>query len=140
MLFLYIIYRKEASLEHKQYEHRQIPREQGSHLHVLLYYCDYLSSTVVSERGRAMAAGAEHECDNWEIRVTTPAPDLLEPGAGDTARLSPRGGGPGGGGGGGGGGGEVIDTDECWTINIKSPASLNIDTGSPDQDGFAVDT
>ena len=81
-----------------------------------------------------MAAGAEHECDNWEIRVTTPAPELLEPGAGDTARLSPRGGG------GGAGGGEVIDTDECWTINIKSPASLNIDTGSPDQDGFAVDT
>ena len=34
----------------------------------------------------------------------------------------------------------VIDTEECWTINIKSPASLNIDTGSPDQDGFAVDT
>ena len=83
-----------------------------------------------------MAAGAEHECDNWEIRVTTPAPELLEPGAGDTARLSPRGGGAGA----GGGGGEVIDTDECWTINIKSPASLNIDTGSPDQDGFAVDT
>ena len=81
-----------------------------------------------------MAAGAEHECDNWEIRVTTPAPELLEPGAGDTARLSPRGGGA------GAEGGEVIDTDECWTINIKSPASLNIDTGSPDQDGFAVDT
>ena len=47
-----------------------------------------------------MAAGAEHECDNWEIRVTTPAPELLEPGPGDTARLSPRGAGGGAGGGG----------------------------------------
>ena len=81
-----------------------------------------------------MAAGAEHECDNWEIRVTTPAPELLEPGAGDTARLSPRGGGAGG----GAGGGEVIDTDECWTINIKSPASLTVDNGPVDENGFMV--
>ena len=95
-----------------------------------------------------------HECENWEIRVKTPTPALegltgLDTGPGENMKLSPR-----------VTGdreeerGETINMDECWTINIKveeinnhyrcvwvfiqAPASLNIDTGDPDEEGFAV--
>ena len=104
-----------------------------------------------------------HECENWEIRVKTPTPALegltgLDTGPGENMKLSPR----------VSGDreeerGETINMDECWTINIKveemnihwsclflgfncqlncvfiqAPASLNIDTGDPDEEGFAV--
>ena len=81
--------------------------------------------------------GAGHECDNWEIRVKTPTPGLegltggLE--SGENMKLSPR-----------VGGdreeerGETINMDECWTINIKSPASLTVHNGPVDERGFMV--
>ena len=33
----------------------------------------------------------------------------------------------------------TIDTDECWTINIKAPASLTVHNGPVDEAGYMVD-
>ena len=82
--------------------------------------------------------GADHECDNWEISLSRSTPNLLDLdpnlGAGEeNMKLSPRDPGD--------RGDEAVSTmnmDECWMINIKSPASLNITTGDPDDQGFAV--
>ena len=73
-----------------------------------------------------------HECENWELRLTTPT--NLEPDIGDmeNMKLSPRdpeASAP----------VSTLNMDECWTINIKSPATLSITTGEPDNEGFAVD-
>ena len=28
--------------------------------------------------------------------------------------------------------------DDCWMINIKAPASLNVEQGEPDEEGYQV--
>ena len=82
--------------------------------------------------------GGDHECDNWEISLSRSTPNLLDLdpnlGAGEeNMKLSPRDPVE--------RGDESVSTmnmDECWMINIKSPASLNVTTGDPDDQGFAV--
>ena len=33
---------------------------------------------------------------------------------------------------------KVLSTDDCWSINIKAPASLTVETKDSDEDGFQV--
>ena len=32
----------------------------------------------------------------------------------------------------------TINMDDCWTINIKAPASLSVERGEADDEGFSV--
>ena len=89
-----------------------------------------------------MTSENEHECENWEIRevgkknrefdrVSTPSHLEMDCGGEENQRLTPR--------------QNVqsssvstINMDECWTINIKSPASLTVHNGPVDERGFMV--
>ena len=66
-------------------------------------------------------------------RVSTPSHLEMEGGGEENQRLTPR------------QPGEdiqssvsTINMDECWTINIKSPASLTVENGPVDERGFMV--
>ncbi|XP_023345133.1 uncharacterized protein LOC111714293 [Eurytemora carolleeae] len=73
--------------------------------------------------GKRMSEG------NWEISVTSPSRLEVDPELADTSKLSP--------------GhqeesleGNTLNMDDCWRINIKAPASLNVKKGEPTEDGY----
>lgn len=70
------------------------------------------------------------EGSNWEISVTSPTRLEVDPQLSQAARLTPRpeadeals--------------GSTLNMDDCWTINIKAPASLLVEKGPPTEDGY----
>lgn len=64
---------------------------------------------------------------NWEIAVTSPTRLEVDPQLAESSKLSPR-------------TNEeetnTLNMDDCWTINIKAPASLNVSQAEPTEDGF----
>ena len=69
--------------------------------------------------------------DNWEISISSPTNLEVDPGLErENQKLSPR---PQE-----GGSVENINTDECWLINIKAPATLSINRGEVDTEGNQV--
>ena len=72
---------------------------------------------------------------NWEISVSSPSHLEVDPALmAENQKLTPRQPGD------DDSGTSTISMDECWMINIKAPASLNVERGKPDDEGFQVRT
>ena len=72
---------------------------------------------------------------NWEISVSSPNHLEVDPSLmAENQKLSPRPAGE------DDSGTSTISMDECWTINIKAPATLNVERGPADDEGFQVRT
>eukprot|EP00090_Calanus_glacialis_P004625 TRINITY_DN13474_c0_g1_i1.p1 TRINITY_DN13474_c0_g1~~TRINITY_DN13474_c0_g1_i1.p1 ORF type:complete len:193 (-),score=79.60 TRINITY_DN13474_c0_g1_i1:124-702(-) len=68
---------------------------------------------------------------NWEISVSSPSHLEVDPALmAENQKLTPRQPGD------DDSGTSTISMDECWMINIKAPASLNVERGKPDDEGF----
>jgi len=77
----------------------------------------------MSDTGKRMTEG------NWEISVSSPTRLEVDPHLAETSKLTPRHGDE-------GVEASTISMDDCWTINIKAPASLNVEKGVPTDDGL----
>ena len=70
--------------------------------------------------------------DKWEISVSSPTNLEVDPSlSGGNQKLSPRPAAD-------NVSSNVLNTDDCWLINIKAPATLKVDTAEPDEAGNQV--
>jgi len=70
--------------------------------------------------------------DSWEICVSSPTHLEVDPDLAENQKLTPRSPAE-------RGDAEptTINMDDCWTINIKAPASLSVERGEADDEGFS---
>ena len=69
--------------------------------------------------------------DNWEISVSSPTNLEIDPTlSGGNQKLSPRPMDD--------ANSNILNTDDCWLINIKAPATLSVHKGQPDVEGNQV--